>query len=94
MTLCKKYPVAYNGEIYYAKIFKYNWEKYINKCTTKIYKRVLFFNIPLHEEKCTYSIGKDNDYEYFIKETIKRYLQRKKHEEINKNSFEKWDGVC
>ena len=67
ITLCKKFPVIYNGKKYYAKLFKYDWQKYNNECRTRIYKRVLFFNIRLHEEGCSYSTElKDNDYQYFV----------------------------
>ena len=94
-TLCKKFPVIYNGKKYYAKLFKYGWQKYKNECRTRIYKRVLFFNIRLHEEDCSYSTElKDNDYQYFVEETIKRYLKLKEHENANKKAFKIWNGKC
>ena len=95
MTLCKKFPVVYHGKKYYAKLFKYSWQKYKNECRTRIYKRVLFFNIRLHEEGCSYSTElKDNDYQYFVEETIKRYLKLKEHENANKKAFKIWNGKC
>ena len=75
--------------------FKYDWQKYNNECRTRIYKRVLFFNIRLHEEGCSYSTElKDNDYQYFVEETIKRYLKLKEHENANKKAFKIWNGKC
>lgn len=95
MTLCKKFPVIYGGIKYYAKLFKYDWEKYDNNCRTRIYKKVLFFNIKLHEEICNYSTKlTDGDYQYFVEETIKRYLKLKEYENANKKAFNKWNGCC
>lgn len=95
MILCKKFPVTYDGKKYYAKLFKYDWEKYNDRCRTRIYKKVLFFNIKLHEECCDYSTElTDEDYKYFVEETIKRYLKLKEYENANKKTFNMWDGEC
>lgn len=95
IALCKKFPVKYEDKKYYAKLFKYDWQKYNNECRTRIYKRVLFFNIQLHEENCRYSAKlTDRDYQYFVEETIKRYLKLKEHEDTNKKAFSIWSGEC
>ena len=58
-------------------------------------KEFCFFNIRLHEEGCSYSTElKDNDYQYFVEETIKRYLKLKEHENANKKAFKIWNGKC
>lgn len=47
------------------------------------------------EEGCSYSTElKDNDYQYFVEETIKRYLKLKEHENANKKAFKIWNGKC
>lgn len=94
-TLCKKFPVIYDGNKYYVKLFKRDFEKYSNSCTTRIYKRILFFDIKLHEEDCHYSKKIiDSDYQYFAKETINRYLKLKEYENANKKAFNMWNGKC
>lgn len=95
MVLGRKYPVTYDGKKYYAKLFKYDWQIGKNECRTRIYKKVLFFFVKLHEEGCTYSTEiKDTDFQYFVEETIRRYLKLKEHEDVNKKAFKKWDGIC
>ena len=91
--LAKRY-VTYKGKRYFVKIFKYDWQKYDDECRTAIYENCLFLKRKLNEEGCCYSTElKDSDFVYFAVETIKRFLKRKDHEEINIQNFkDDFDG--